>query len=58
MTNVDSKITNISCKSANILYFGKILQFQNLFENQKPAKNVYKNGAKSPTLIKVSLFLI
>jgi hypothetical protein len=58
MTNDDSEITKISCKSANILYFYKILQLSKPFYSQKPSKNVYKNGAKSPTLMKISLFLI
>ena len=31
MTNDDSEITNISCKSANILYFFKILQISKPF---------------------------
>jgi hypothetical protein len=62
MTNDNSEITNISCKSANILCFClgfcEILQISKPFWEPKTVWKRLKEGAKSPALMKVSLFSI
>jgi hypothetical protein len=46
MTNDDSEITNISCKSANILYFCKIFQISQPFWEPKTVLKRLKGWSK------------